>query len=112
MTSEIRLEVPCQECQGEKGYWSHDNRYVRCGFCNGSGFAPTELGEKILALMRHCVTIGIDKLRLGHKPKLSGHDYQRRLVTVVSWTAVLFAFVIGMLAMRIGDELAMLWRQW
>lgn len=51
------------------------------------------------------MTTGIDKLRHRAKPIALRHD------SAVNWTVALFAFVIGMLAMRIGDELLLWWRQ-
>jgi DnaJ-class molecular chaperone len=42
------LESLCRKCQG-KGEVDREN----CGWCNGSGYETTELGEMIVDLMRH-----------------------------------------------------------
>jgi Tryptophan RNA-binding attenuator protein inhibitory protein len=46
------LERPCEACNGDGGFRGQNGR-VRCGICNGSGWEPTEFGEKILALVSH-----------------------------------------------------------
>jgi DnaJ-class molecular chaperone len=46
------FERRCEACRGDGSYRGRDGR-VRCGICNGSGWVPTEWGEKVLALMRH-----------------------------------------------------------
>lgn len=47
---EVVLEVPCAACGG-----TGVEAYTRdpCGLCEGACFEPTELGEKILALVLH-----------------------------------------------------------
>ena len=50
--AEDSLETTCTRCEGtggetERGVWQN------CYECNGSGYVPTELGQKIVALMRH-----------------------------------------------------------
>ena len=48
------LETPCPSCRGRGEYWSDDCDSRRgCETCGGAGFVPTDLGERILALMRH-----------------------------------------------------------
>jgi RecJ-like exonuclease len=48
--SDLVLEIPCPCCDGRGWEWySHE----RCDVCDGAGYMPTDLGEKVLALMRH-----------------------------------------------------------
>ena len=47
---ELELEVLCPDCDGRGWEWYTK---TRCEICNGAGYMPTELGERILALMRH-----------------------------------------------------------
>ena len=42
------LEVQCNYCSG-RGRFGRD----QCDACDGSGYVPTELGSRILDLMRH-----------------------------------------------------------
>jgi DnaJ-class molecular chaperone len=48
------LENLCDTCGGE-GFGRHECHpdRLRCSDCNGAGYVPTELGEKVLDLMRH-----------------------------------------------------------
>ena len=47
------FEVLCAVCNGS-GIDIHDpDSRDPCGVCNGARFEPTELGEKILSLIRH-----------------------------------------------------------
>ncbi len=49
------LESSCETCLGKGGWWE-EGRYRdwhRCGKCEGSGYLPTDLGKRILSLMRH-----------------------------------------------------------
>lgn len=48
------LEEKCPCCHGE-GRLAVDtgNGWWTCGECNGAGFVPNAIGERILALMRH-----------------------------------------------------------
>jgi hypothetical protein len=46
------LEEECIRC--ERRGWLHDGgEFVRCGVCDGSGYVPTEFGERVLSLMMH-----------------------------------------------------------
>ncbi len=48
------LEVPCDECHGERRYRvSVGNGWSNCGKCNGAGYVATEFGERVIALMWH-----------------------------------------------------------
>lgn len=48
------LEVMCDSCHG-KGQWREEGsgRDRVCGRCDGAGYVTTELGTKILKLIRH-----------------------------------------------------------
>jgi hypothetical protein len=46
------LEIVCPRCKGE-AYRNVYGEDVRCGVCNGAGFVPTRLGNRILRLVRH-----------------------------------------------------------
>ena len=49
------LEKPCEWCEGrgKRVDMQSDEGYSECYKCGGSGFIPTEIGARILALMRH-----------------------------------------------------------
>jgi len=47
------LEVPCPHCEGDRGITHGDGHWSRCPVCDGAGYKPTEVGKKVLALMRH-----------------------------------------------------------
>ena len=48
------LECVCWCCAGKGGEQEEGTgRWRRCDACNGSGYAPTEFGERVLELMRH-----------------------------------------------------------
>lgn len=48
------LETPCNYCRGRGGeYIEGRGDWHQCGMCNGAGTVPTELGERILSLMRN-----------------------------------------------------------
>lgn len=49
---EICLQVACERCK-RTGYIDGYHGRERCRECDGAGFVPTELGEKILELMRN-----------------------------------------------------------
>jgi DnaJ-class molecular chaperone len=53
-TKYIVLEQLCNICKGHGKHHEcgHPN-LSRCYACDGSGYIPTEFGEKVLALMRH-----------------------------------------------------------
>ena len=42
------LEIPCERCGGD-GQWGG----ARCSRCQGSGYEMTDLGKKVLDLLRH-----------------------------------------------------------
>ena len=46
------LECRCERCDG-MGWLMKYGENLRCNNCNGAGFEPTELGEQVLALVRH-----------------------------------------------------------
>jgi hypothetical protein len=49
------LEVVCVNCRGAGG-WSGSARgpaWTACGRCGGSGYVTTEVGRKVLDLIRH-----------------------------------------------------------
>lgn len=48
----LELERRCDECNGTGIEFTEGGRRW-CGYCGGAGFQPTEIGEKILSLMRH-----------------------------------------------------------
>jgi DnaJ-class molecular chaperone len=54
LLSGIELETKCDRCFG-KGRWIEEGsgRPQSCCRCNGSGYAPTEVGAKILNLVSH-----------------------------------------------------------
>jgi DnaJ-class molecular chaperone len=50
------LEKKCEHCQGH-GRVPGDYYNSACSKCWGAGYVPTEVGEAILALMRHHLQI-------------------------------------------------------
>ena len=48
------LETVCEHCRGK---WSD------CHRCGGSGYIPTEFGERVLALLRHNINLDAAALR-------------------------------------------------
>jgi hypothetical protein len=46
------LETPCNACDGE-GQYRKEGEWRRCRRCDGAGYIPTDLGIKVLDLMRH-----------------------------------------------------------
>ena len=46
------LEQKCPECRGVGGD-EEAGKLFRCAECSGSGYIPTPLGARVLALMRH-----------------------------------------------------------
>lgn len=46
------LEVTCRKCNGS-GCVRDGGERCACPLCEGAGFEPTELGERVLALVRH-----------------------------------------------------------
>lgn len=57
LLSEVELETECDRCFG-KGRWYEEGsgRHQACCRCNGSGYAPTRFGAKVLDLIRHNFT--------------------------------------------------------
>ena len=48
------LEDKCPYCYGKgESIQEGSGRRLLCEMCNGSGYVPTEFGERVLALMRH-----------------------------------------------------------
>jgi hypothetical protein len=47
------LEVPCEKCRGRGWYSFGGGEKEPCPICDGARYVPTELGERILDLMRH-----------------------------------------------------------
>lgn len=58
------LEIQCNECDGRGG----DGAGEECLACDGTGYIPTELGEKILSLIRHNLTGRVSVLRSNRLP--------------------------------------------
>jgi hypothetical protein len=52
LKSPVELEQRCSACMGEGGE-DTEAGWEPCWICGGSGFAPTPLGRKILALVEH-----------------------------------------------------------
>jgi hypothetical protein len=53
LESEIApLEIVCKKCDGKGMIPDHVTPYV-CSACGGSGFSRSELGQRVLDLMRH-----------------------------------------------------------
>jgi DnaJ-class molecular chaperone len=50
--TDLELEKKCPICEGRGGADTYRGRW-ECEICNGSGFIPTEQGERILALVSH-----------------------------------------------------------
>jgi DnaJ-class molecular chaperone len=48
------LETLCENCRG-KGGWREGQHgsWYSCGRCNGAGYVPTEIGERVITIMRH-----------------------------------------------------------
>ena len=46
------LEAPCKRCDGQ-GFIRDSIEIEGCGQCGGSGYATTELGQRVLDLMRN-----------------------------------------------------------
>jgi Tryptophan RNA-binding attenuator protein inhibitory protein len=47
------LETVCPRCEGDTEYNGNPcGPWRPCGVCGGSGYVPTEFGEKVLRLMR------------------------------------------------------------
>ena len=53
MNSTDVLEEICTACQGQGGRNNPETGWSDCYKCEGAGFIPTVLGERILNLMRH-----------------------------------------------------------
>lgn len=49
----LDLEVICSICNGSPNSSDDYGRKYKCQSCDGSGYMTTELGEKVLSLMRH-----------------------------------------------------------
>lgn len=47
----IALEERCGSCSGAGSDYD-ENGLTDCRACSGTGFAPTEFGEKVIALVR------------------------------------------------------------
>lgn len=51
---DLVLEVRCEKCQGRGGLYSYSrDENEPCPVCDGAGYKPTALGERVLDLMRH-----------------------------------------------------------
>ncbi len=48
----LALEIICKFCRGRGGPEDGDP-LLRCTRCDGRGFVPTEIGERVLALVQH-----------------------------------------------------------
>lgn len=52
--NELILEETCQKCSGKKGaYIGGEVGWEECDKCKGSGLTPTEVGVRILSLIRN-----------------------------------------------------------
>lgn len=47
------LETLCPRCKGKGGRWNWLDNWEICARCKGAGWLPTQLGEKIIDLIRH-----------------------------------------------------------
>ena len=48
----ITLEVRCDSCQGSGGE-QMGGKWSPCFVCDGAGYLPTDLGNKVLEIVRH-----------------------------------------------------------
>ena len=46
------LETACEWCAG-KGWRLECGNREKCEMCDGAGYQPTPLGDKVLSLLRH-----------------------------------------------------------
>lgn len=55
MSADSELEIVCPSCAGVARFNDpeSENGFTSCPRCDGSGFIPTDLGRKVLALVRH-----------------------------------------------------------
>lgn len=53
------LELPCDHCKGSGLVWD-DGSKCPCTRCGGAGHVPTDLGEKILTLVRHNSSVRVN----------------------------------------------------
>ena len=53
--AELTLEAKCAACGGNGGkLWrGEEEGWRECAKCNGSGYVPTDIGARILKLVRH-----------------------------------------------------------
>lgn len=52
--NDLELETECRSCLGDGWYWRESvGGKGHCQICNGSGYEPTAIGEKILLLLKH-----------------------------------------------------------
>lgn len=53
--SDLQLESKCPECNGSGGkFWrGEEEEWRECAKCHGSGYVPTQIGARILELVRH-----------------------------------------------------------
>ena len=58
------LEQPCRKCGG-RGTYSGGGDRETCGLCEGAGYVPTEVGMRVLDLMRHNFRPLYDDMRGG-----------------------------------------------
>lgn len=72
----VELETVCDCCQGLRG--AHDDgsgQWRDCGWCGGSGFVATELGEKLLVLVRHNMRrLLVESRQMTDDPSMHGVD--------------------------------------
>jgi hypothetical protein len=47
------LEKKCTECDGARGFNDPEFGWIDCPACEGAGYVPTEMGSRILRLIRH-----------------------------------------------------------
>jgi len=54
------LETICQRCSGKGAFGARGgDDYEECFFCCGSGFIPTEMGARVLSLIRHNARLNV-----------------------------------------------------
>ncbi len=58
-----RLEIRCDICNGRGSFVNGLQGEIRCDVCKGAGYLPTQLGAKILDLVRHNLRLMLEDSR-------------------------------------------------